>query len=88
MGTKMFEANYKYFVENKEDFFKEYKNQYIVINNEEVIFNSSDIDKIVEFTKNLTLGTFIIQKCERDGTVMYTSRVGKNERSEKSGIHC
>ncbi len=72
------EKNYNYFKKNKEVLIKKYPNQYIVISNEKVLFNSKNKEEAIEFLKKLTPGTYILQKCdvkEENGIQMFHTRV-------------
>ena len=63
------DKNYQWFEENKKELLKKYKDQYIVICEEQVLFNSDSFEKAVTFASELELGTFIIQKVESEETV-------------------
>lgn len=63
------DKNYQWFEENKKELLKKYKDQYIVICKEQVLFNSDSFEKAVTFASELELGTFIIQKVESEETV-------------------
>ena len=63
------DKNYQWFEKNKKVLLKKYKDQYIVICEEQVLFNSDSFEKAVTFASELELGTFIIQKVESEETV-------------------
>ena len=63
------DKNYKWFEEHKKELLKDYKNQYVVIKKQQVIFSSNLFDEAVEFASKLELGTFIIQKVEKNETI-------------------
>lgn len=65
-GYLMIDKNYEWFEENKKDLLKKYKNEYVVITEEKVVFNSEKIEDAITFASELELGTFIIQKVERN----------------------
>lgn len=58
------EKNYSYFKENHQELTKKFPNQYVVIVNEKVVFNSKEKDKAIEYVKELEAGTYILQKCD------------------------
>ena len=63
------DKNYQWFEKNKKELLIKYKDQYIVICEEQVLFNSDSFEKAVTFASELELGTFIIQKVESEETV-------------------
>lgn len=72
------EKNYSYFKENQQKLTKKFPNQYVVIVNEKVIFNSKEKDKAIEYVKKLEAGTYILQKCdtnEKNSIQMFHTRV-------------
>ncbi|CDF11579.1 putative uncharacterized protein [Mycoplasma sp. CAG:776] len=60
------DRNYKWFKANLKELLKKYKGQYIVIANQEVIFASKEEQKAITYASELEMGTFIIQKCEKE----------------------
>lgn len=60
------DKNYEWFKNNKKELLKKYKNKYIVISNQEVLFSDNDIEKAITFASELEVGNFIIQKCEKE----------------------
>jgi len=72
------EKNYNYFKENQQKLTRKFPNQYIIIVNEEVVFNSNDKNKAIEYVKELEAGTYILQKCdtnENNSIQMFHTRV-------------
>lgn len=73
------DKNYEYFKNNEKKFSQKYANQYIVIVDEKVVYNSEDKTLAINYIKeNLKAGTFILQKCESDpnkNIQMFHSRV-------------
>lgn len=63
------DMNYKWFEENKKELLKKYKDEYVVIHNQKVVFNSDVFEKAVTYASELELGTFIIQKVEKEDTI-------------------
>ncbi len=60
------DKNYIYFKNEKENLKKKYSNEYVVIYEEKVVFHNMDLNKVVEYVKQLEAGKYIIQKCETD----------------------
>lgn len=60
--------DYKFFMENIEDFCKKYKNKFIVIQNKQIlgIYNSFDEARTTT-NKTEKEGTYLIQKCTKEG---------------------
>lgn len=63
------DKNYKWFEENKKDLLKKYKNKFVVIHNQEVVYSTDIFENAVTFASELKLGTFIIQKVEKNETI-------------------
>lgn len=61
----MIDKNYEWFESNKKELLKTYKNKYVVIMEEKVIFDSENMEDAITFASELELGTFIIQKVEK-----------------------
>lgn len=60
----MIENEYKWFLTNYSDLFKEYGDSFLAIKDEAVFWTySSYADGVRETSKNEKLGTFIVQKC-------------------------
>lgn len=60
------DRNYNWYKKNLTRLLKEYKNKYIVIKDEQILFSSDNMEQAVTFASELELGTFIIQKCEKE----------------------
>lgn len=60
--------NYLYFKKEEKNLSKKYPNEFILISNEEVVFHNMDLNKIMEFARELEAGTYIIQRCEYNET--------------------
>tara|TARA_R110002050_G_scaffold32401_7_gene83500 strand:+ start:1589 stop:1828 length:240 start_codon:yes stop_codon:yes gene_type:complete len=75
----MLEKEFKYYLENQEEFLKQYKGRFIVIKSNKILGDySSEIEALAETRKTHELGTFLIQKCSpgnNDYTETYHSRV-------------
>lgn len=72
------DKNYDYFEKNITGLLGKYKNKYIVIHDEKVVFCDSDMNKALEYAgNNLTPGTYIIQKCEKpdDNIQVFYTRI-------------
>lgn len=72
------DKNYDYFEKNIDDLLKKYKNKYIVVYNEQVVFSNTSMDEVLEYAKNnLEQGTYIVQKCEKpdDNIQVFYTRV-------------
>lgn len=60
------DKNYVWFKENLKELLKKYKNKYIVISNQEVIFSCTTMEEAVNFASELDMGNFIIQECSKE----------------------
>lgn len=74
---------FNYFLENKEELFKQYPYKFIVIKSRKVIGCYDTIPEAVEDTsKTEPVGTFLVQKCDVDPSAytmeFYTQRVTFN----------
>ena len=58
------EKNYKYFKKEENNLKKKYSKEFIVIYDEKVVFHDTDLNKVIEFARQLEAGKYIIQKCE------------------------
>ena len=58
------DRNYKYFKKEEENLKKKYSKEFVVIFNEEVVFHDEDLNKVIEFARQLEAGKYIIQRCE------------------------
>ena len=71
----MQEKDYKWFLENYNNLYKEYGQKYLAIKNQNVIgVYSSYADAVNTTKKTEKLGTFIVQFCSGDETA-YTNRI-------------
>lgn len=71
---------FEYFTKNHSDLFKQYPNRYLVIKDQEVLFDEDSVKHALEVSQKngLVPGTYIIQKCEESVesfTQVYHSRV-------------
>ena len=67
--------DYKWFVENLDNLYKEYGDVYLAIKEKKVIgVFSSYAEGVKEMSKKEELGTFIIQKCGKDKSA-YTNYI-------------
>ena len=74
----MIENEYKWFLTNYSDLFKEYGDSSLAIKDEAVLGTySSYADCVMETSKNEKLGTFIVQKCNGDESA-YTNYVAND----------
>lgn len=75
----MLEKEFKYYLENQDDFLRKYKGRFIVIKNNKLLGDySSEIEALSITKKDHEVGTFLIQKCTpgiNDYTETYHSRV-------------
>ncbi len=60
------DKNYEYYKKEEKDLIKKYPNQFIVICKEEVVFHDENLNKVIDFARELEAGTYIIQNCETD----------------------
>lgn len=60
------DKNYAYFQKHEKEFGKKYSNQYIVIVDEQVVYNSKSKELAIEYIKKLEAGTYILQRCDVD----------------------
>lgn len=68
----MLEKEFKYYLDNQDEFVKEHKGKYLVIVGEEIVGTySSDEEAYFESEKKYNSGTFLIQFCEA-GDSSYT----------------
>ena len=72
MKNENLEKNYNFFKNNLDTLLKKYNGDFLVIQNEKILFNSRDMNLIAEFVKTLESGTYIIQRCESVETQFYT----------------
>ena len=63
----MLEKEFKYFVDNQSDLFKQFPDRYIVIKGQKIIgVYDSKIDAYFETQEEHELGSFLIQYCSLD----------------------
>ena len=67
------DKNFEYFIDNHDKIFKEYPNQFVVIQDCKVVAFGATFDEALARTEEmgLELGTFLIQECTA-GTAAYT----------------
>ena len=58
------DKNYIFFKKEEEKLKKQYSNEFIVIMEEKVVFHDVDLNKVIDFARELEAGTYIIQRCE------------------------
>ena len=83
MCNKLLLEEFNYFLEKKEELFKQYPYKVIVIKNKKVIGSYDSIPEAVKDTsKKEQIGTFLVQKCDLDPSAYtlnyYTQRVTFN----------
>ena len=71
---------FEYFTKNHSELFNLYPNRYLVIKDQQVLFDEDSVKHALEVSQKngLVLGTYIIQKCEEgvdSYTQVYHSRV-------------
>ena len=67
MCSKVLLEEFNYFLENKEELFKQYPYKILVIKNKKVIGLFETVPEAVkETSKTEQLGTFLVQKCDID----------------------
>lgn len=64
--------NYIFFKKEKEKLKKKYPKEFIIIYNEEVVFHDKDLNKVIEYARDLEAGKYIIQSCENDNANIQT----------------
>jgi hypothetical protein len=56
---------FEYYLKNQTDLVKKYNGKFIVIANEQVVgAYGTELEAISEASKNYSMGTFLVQKCE------------------------
>lgn len=69
MTTNSLQSDYQYFLENQDDFYKQYPGKFLVIKNKELIGTYDDqVEAYTETTKDHQPGTFIIQQSSPGST--------------------
>lgn len=62
------EKNYQYFKNEEKNLKQKYSNEFLVIYDEKVVFHDKDLDKAIEYARQLEAGKYIIQRCETNET--------------------
>ena len=54
-----------------------YSGEYVIICNEKVVFHDKDLNKVIDYARQLEAGKYIIQKCgtDDDNTQTFHTRV-------------
>ena len=58
------DKNYKYFKKEENNLKKKYPKEFVVICDKKIVFHDKDLNKTIEFARQLEAGKYIIQKCE------------------------
>ena len=69
------EKNYQYFKNEEKNLKQKYSNEFVVIYDEKVVFHDKDLDKAIEYARQLEAGKYIIQRCEKNSVQMFHTRV-------------
>lgn len=70
------DKNYEFYQKNLKKLKKLYLNEFLVIQDEKVIFHDSNFDDVLKFAATMQAGTYIIQQCDdKDDIQMFHSRV-------------
>lgn len=79
MDNNLLKENFNYYIENHDEIVKLYLNKYIIIKDKKIVDSYNTFEEAVaEASKKYELGTFIIQKCNKDieeSTQVFHSRV-------------
>lgn len=68
--------NYQFYLDNKDELNKKYKNKYIIIKDEVVIGTYETLEEAIKDAKEIEAGTYIIQQCVvKDDTQIFHTRV-------------
>lgn len=71
--------DYQYYLDNKDDFNKKYKNKYIIIKDEKIFGIYETLEEAINTAKELEAGTYIIQQCkDNESTQVFHTRVRFN----------
>ena len=62
----MIDKNYEWFEKNYDELQKKYKNKYLVVQNQKVLKVFSTMEDAIDFSEDLELGSYIIQKCAKN----------------------
>ena len=68
------EKNYQYF-KNEKKLKQKYLNEFVVIYDEKVVFHDKDLNKAIEYARQLEAGKYIIQRYEKNNVQMFHTRV-------------
>lgn len=72
--------NYDYYMNHRDELIEKYLEKYLIISNEQIVFVAENLEEAIEYAKTLSVGTYIIQKCEKDTeTQTFHTRVRFNE---------
>lgn len=61
----MLEKNYAFFKKEIKNLKKSFPNEFILIQDEKVVFHDKSFEKVVEYAKKLEAGSYIIQQCSK-----------------------
>jgi hypothetical protein len=79
----MLENEFRYYKDHQDDLVAKFRGKYVVIKDQKVIgVYDSEIDAVIESSKEHKLGTFLVQKCEpgkENYTAVFHSRVAWND---------
>lgn len=79
MPEDLLKKNYDYYLNNKQQLLKKYRDKFIIIQNEEILEVCNTQQEAIEKAKVLEAGTYIIQKCEKgDDTQVFHTRIRFN----------
>jgi len=67
------DKNYKYFKDNLKALLSKHNGEYLVIQDEKVVFHNTDMNLIVAYVETLEAGSYIIQKCESEEAQFYNT---------------
>ncbi len=74
--NEIVKKNYKFYLDNKKEIDKKYKNKHIIIKDEKVIGAYETLEAAINDAKNIEAGTYIIQFCiSKDNTQIFHTRV-------------
>ena len=58
------DKNYNYLKKEEENLKRKYPNEYVVIYDSKVVYHDMDLNKVIEYVRELEAGKYIIQRCE------------------------
>ncbi len=69
--------NYNYFKKEEKNLKKKYSEEYVIICDEKVVFHDKDLNKVIDYARQLEAGKYIIQRCgtNDDNIQMFHTRV-------------